>query len=233
MGRAMADEKSRAGTRYADAAVLDWLHGVHAPHDEGLAGAFRAPEEAGLPAIMVGPSEGRTLELVLRLVGARRVVEIGTLAGYSAIWMARALPAGGRLWTIEHDPKHAEVARRCFEAAGVADRIELRVGDALEVLPGLEAEGPFDAVFIDADKGNYDRYGRWAADHLRAGGVLLGDNAYYFGKLLAEDDPAAAAMRRFHEEAAARFDSACLPTPDGLLLGIKRPGRSRPPAGRP
>lgn len=218
----MADKDSRAGSHYADVPTLDWLHRVHAAHDEGLERAFLAPESEGLPAIQVGPSEGRTLQLLIRLSGAGKVVEIGTLAGYSAIWMARALPHGGRLWTIENDPRHAEVARRSFEAAGVADRIDLREGAALDVLPELEDEGPFDAVFIDADKGNYDRYGRWAAEHLRPGGILLGDNAYFFGKLLAEDDPSAAAMRRFHEEAARHFDSVCLPTPDGLLLGIKR-----------
>ena len=218
----MADESSRAGTRYANEAVLEWLHGVHAAHDEGLERAFRAPEREGMPAIQLGQSEGRTLELLLRMAGARRVVEIGTLAGYSALWIGRAVGEGGHVYTLENDPGHAEVARRNIEAAGLADRVEVRVGAALDLLPDLEGEGPFDAVFIDADKGSYDRYGRWAADNLRSGGLLLGDNAYFFGKLLAEADESAAAMRRFHQEAAERFDSVCLPTPDGLLLGIRR-----------
>lgn len=217
----MADESSRAGTRYADAEVLDWLAGVHAPHDAALARAFEAPEREGMPAIQVGPSEGRTLELLLRLAGARRVVEIGTLAGYSAIWIGRAVGEGGRVWTLESDPGHAEVARRNLEEAGLGDRVRVVVGAALDRLPDLEPEGPFDAVFIDADKGSYDRYGRWAAENLRPGGILLGDNAYFFGKLLAEGDESAAAMRRFHQEAAERFHSVCLPTPDGLLIGIK------------
>ena len=98
----------------------------------------------------------------------------------------------------------------------------MRVGPALEILPSLGPDAPFDAVFIDADKGNYDGYGRWAARHLRRGGLLLGDNAFYFGKLLDRGDPAAAAMRRFHEEAKDAFDTVCVPTPDGLLLGIRR-----------
>jgi caffeoyl-CoA O-methyltransferase len=103
----------------------------------------------------------------------------------------------------------------------VANKVEVLVGAGLQVLPSLERHGPFDAVFIDADKENYDGYGRWAARHLRPGGLLLGDNAYLFGELLA-DDARAAAMRRFHEEAAAAFDTTCIPTPDGLLLGIRR-----------
>ncbi len=219
----MADSDSRRGRTYADPAVLEWLERVHAPHDDALVAAFDAPREEGIPAIQVGVSEGKALAMLLRLAGARKVVEVGTLAGYSAIWMARALPEGGRLHTIENDPHHAEVARRNLARAGLEDRVEIHVGAALDVLPGLAAEGPFDAVFIDADKGNYDAYGRWAAQNLRAGGLLLGDNAFYFGNLLDETEDASA-MRRFHEEAARAFDTVCLPTPDGLLLGIRRPG---------
>lgn len=218
----MADEDSRGGTRYADAAVLDWLNRLHAPHDAGLEAAFHAPQAHGIPAIQVGPSEGRLLSLLLRMVGAKKVVEVGTLAGYSAIWLARALPEDGRLFTIEHDPRHAEIARGALERAQVADRVELLVGEGAQVLPQLSSKGPFDAVFIDADKGGYPTYGAWAAENLRPGGLLLGDNAYFFGKLLAEDDPSAEAMRRFHVEAAEAFDTVCVPTPDGLLLGIKR-----------
>jgi len=149
------------------------------------------------------------------------VVEVGTLAGYSAIWIAKALPENGRLWTLEKDRRHAEVARESLRQAGVADRVEVLVGDAVDLLPGLATHGPFDAVFVDADKGRYDRYGRWAAKNLRPGGLLIGDNAYYFGKLLDESEEASA-MRRFHEEAARHFDSVCLPTPDGLLVGMRR-----------
>jgi predicted O-methyltransferase YrrM len=215
----MADNDSRAGARYHTIEILDYVGRVHAGHDPALTRAFATPE--GVPAIMVGPSEGRLLELLLRLAGARKVVEVGTLVGYSAIRMARALPDDGKLWTIEFDPRHAELARGNIAAAGLADRIEVLVGAGVDVLPTLEGQGPFDAVFIDADKQSYALYGRWAAKHLRTGGLLLGDNAFLFGELLA-DSERARAMRAFHEEAAQAFDSVCIPTPDGLVLGIKR-----------
>ena len=218
----MADKDSRSGTGYADEHIRAYLDSIHAAHDSGLEAAFSAPDEHGeIPAIMVGPSEGRLLELLLRMIAAERVVEIGTLAGYSAIRMAAALPAAGRLWTIEYEAGHADVARANIANAGYADRVTVMQGAALDVLPALEQHGPFDAVFIDADKGNYDRYGEWALRNLRSGGLLLGDNAYLFGDLLDQSETAAA-MRRFHEQAASACDSVCIPTPDGLLLGIKR-----------
>lgn len=217
----MADRDSRAGTRYHDPAILAYVEKVHAVHDRGLEAAFTSPDRDHMPAIQVGKSEGRLLELLVRLVGARRAVEVGTLAGYSAIRIGRALGEGGRLWTLEVMPEHAEVARRNLATAGLSDRVEVVLGDAVDVLPTLEAHGPFDLVFIDADKERYDQYGRWAARALRPGGLMIGDNAFLFGNLLA-DTPAALAMRRFHEEAAAAFDSVCVPTPDGLLVGIKR-----------
>jgi caffeoyl-CoA O-methyltransferase len=217
----MADNLSRTGQRYANPEVLDYVNRLHVPHDGGLAKAFAAPGEHQMPAIQVSPSEGKLLGLLIALTGARKVVEVGTLAGYSAIHMARALPEGGRLWSIDAEPKHAEVARASISAAGLSDRVSVLLGRGREVLETLTTEGPFDAVFIDADKGSYDVYGRWAAEHLRPGGLLLGDNAYFFGQLL-DDSADARAMRRFHEEAARNFDSVCIPTPDGLLLGIKR-----------
>jgi predicted O-methyltransferase YrrM len=218
----MADSGSRAGATYLNERVLAYINHTHAAHDSALAGAFDAPARFGLPAIQVGASEGKLLAMLLRLVGARRVVEIGTLAGYSAIRLAGALPADGKLWTLELDAKHASVARENLVAAGLASRVTVLEGAALDLLPALSAEGPFDAVFIDADKGNYDHYGRWAAQNTRPGGLLLGDNALFFGRLTDEGDAAAAAMRRFHEEARASFDTVCIPTPDGLLLGVRR-----------
>jgi predicted O-methyltransferase YrrM len=122
---------------------------------------------------------------------------------------------------VEFDPKHARVARENIAAARLADKITVHEGSGLHVLPRLVRFGPFDAVFIDADKGNYDGYGRWAAENTRPGGLLVGDNAFFFGRLL-EDSPEAAAMRRFHEEAREHFDTVCLPTPDGMLLGVRR-----------
>lgn len=220
----MADVDSRAGRSYATRAILEYLAALHAPHDDGLAGAFSAPEREGIPAIQVGPHEGAFLGWLVRGIGVVRAVEIGTLAGYSAIHLARALAPGGRLYTLENDPRHAAVARRCLADAGVDDRVEVVEGDARISLDGLAARAPFDAVFIDADKGRYDAYVSWAADHLRPGGLLVADNVFFFGRLL-DDHPDAAAMRRFHEIAAARFDAAIVPTPDGLLVGRARGAR--------
>jgi caffeoyl-CoA O-methyltransferase len=217
----MADRDSRQGIRYADPAIIEWLDRLHAGLDGPLRAAFEAPDAEDMPAIQVGLSEGRLIGLLAGLAGAKRIVEVGTLAGFSAIHLARALPADGHLWTIEVDSRHAAVARDRIAGAGLADRVTVMVGDGVDVLPKLEAHGPFDVVFIDADKGRYDVYGRWAARHLRPGGILLADNAYFFGRLLA-DDPEAAAVRRLHEEAAAHFDAVCIPTPDGLLLGRRR-----------
>jgi caffeoyl-CoA O-methyltransferase len=215
----MADNDSRAGARYTTPAILDFVNRTHAPQDNGLARAFAVPD--GVPAIQVGPSEGRLLTLLCRLGGVAKAVEVGTLVGYSAIHIARALAAGGHLWSIEFEKRHAELARVNLAAAGVGDRVTVLVGAAVDVLPTIAAHGPFDAVFIDADKVNYDQYGAWAIANLRQGGLVLGDNAYLFGELL-EDSERGRAMRRFHEEVAAACDSVCIPTPDGLVLGLKR-----------
>lgn len=217
----MADQTSRAGERYVNPAILEYVERVHAPNDAPLKRAFDAPAAANMPQIMVSASEGKLLGLMLRMIGARKVVEIGTLAGYSAIRMARELPPEGKLYSIELEQHHADVARANIAAAGLADRVDIRVGPALDVLPQLAPLGPFDVVFLDADKQGYPDYGRWAADNLRPGGLLLADNSYFFGQLLA-DAPAAAAMRQFHEEVPAAFDSTCIPTPDGLVVGIRR-----------
>jgi caffeoyl-CoA O-methyltransferase len=220
----MADPSSRQGHRYATPEILRYVDALHASHDGALASAFEAPEREGMPAIQVGASEGRLLELLARLAGARRAVEVGTLAGYSAIRLARGLGPEGRLWTLENDPRHAAVARARIAEAGLGDRVEIVEGDAAVRLGDVVQHGPFDLVFLDADKGRYDLYGRWAAANVRPGGLLLADNSYFFGRLLEPDDGDAAAMRRFHEEAAASFETACVPTPDGLLLGVRRAG---------
>ncbi|MGE0872200.1 MAG: O-methyltransferase [Kofleriaceae bacterium] len=215
----MADSSSRAGQRYTTPEVLDYVNRTHVQHDAGLARAFAVPE--GIPAIQVGPSDGKLIYLLLKLARVNKVVEVGTLVGYSAIHMARALEPGGRVWSIEFEDKHAVVARDNLAAAGVADRVTVLVGAGRDVLPTLTKDGPFDAVFIDADKVNYDFYGKWAIENLRQGGLVIGDNAYLFGELL-EDSDRGRAMRAFHELVAARCDSVCAPTPDGLVVGVKR-----------
>lgn len=216
----MADQDSRSGSRYAGAELIAYVDRIHAGHDAALQRAFDAPGKSDMPQIQVGASEGKLLTLLLRLIDARKVVEVGTLAGYSALRIARGLAAGGKLWSLELEPHHAQVARANLSAAGVADRVEVLVGSALESLETLASAGPFDAVFVDADKSGYLDYARWAHAHLRPGGLLIADNAYLFGQLMA-DTPNAARMREFHEFVAASFDSVCVPTPDGMVVGLR------------
>ncbi|MEZ4368696.1 MAG: class I SAM-dependent methyltransferase [Kofleriaceae bacterium] len=215
----MADDDSRAGHRYDLAEVAAWAHQTHAANDAALARAFEPPP--GVPRIMVGPSDGKTLQLLMRMIGAVRVVEVGTLVGYSTIHLARGLAPGGHVWSVEFSPVHAEHARGNLAAAGLAEAATVVVGAGVEVLPTLVAHGPFDAVFIDADKENYANYGRWALANLRPGGLVIGDNAYLFGGLLGHE-PRAVAMREFHELVAGACDSVCLQTPEGMVVGIKR-----------
>jgi predicted O-methyltransferase YrrM len=162
---------------------------------------------AGLPAISVSASQGKLLHLLARLAGARRILELGTLAGFSGIWLARALPTDGRLVTIEADPVHAAAARRNFERAGIAAQVEIRIGAALEVLPQLarEGAGPFDLVFIDADKGNYAAYLDWAIQLARPGTLIVADNVVRDGEVIDErsDDPSVQGARRFMAALAA------------------------------
>ncbi len=217
----MADDSSRAGVRYADPAIVSFCDDAHARLDSALIQAFTAPERSGIPAIMVGRSEGQLLGLLVRMSGARRAVEVGTLAGFSAIHIARNLPSDGHLWTIENEPQHAEIARANFEEACVENQVQVILADGPDGLDQIASEGPFDLVFLDADKERYHVYTHWAIEHLRPGGIILVDNAYFFG-LLLEQTEEAAAVREMHSLVAAHFDSVCIPTPDGLVMGIKR-----------
>lgn len=217
----MADQDSRDGKRYSTPDILQWLDTLHGAHDKALALAFSAPSRTGLPPIQVGAQEGAFLTFLMRLIGAKRVVEVGTLAGYSGLRLARGMVPGGKLWTLEFDARHAMAARPALAAAPPTITVKLLEGDAKALLPTLAVEAPFDAVFLDADKAGYLHYGRWAKEHLRPGGLLIADNVYLFGRLL-EDSEEAQAVRTFHEEAAAAFETCVLPTPDGLLLGVKR-----------
>ena len=180
-----------------------YIESVVVPPDAALEAALAASEAAGLPAIAVSPAQGKFLHLLARMIGARRILEIGTLGGYSAIWMARALPAGGKLTTLELDEKHAAVARASFERAGVAASIELRLGAALDSLPAIAAEGrePFDFVFIDADKVNITAYFDWSVKLTRPGGVIVVDNVVRDGRVIEEkaDDQMVQGVRRFNE----------------------------------
>ena len=168
--------------------------------DDGLRDALEASDAAGLPSISVTPAQGKLLNLLARSIGARAILEIGTLGGYSTIWLARALQPGGRLITIEADEKHAAVARENIARANVAATVDLRIGRALDMLPSIEREGlgPFDLVFIDADKPNTPDYFKWALRLARIGTLILIDNVVRNGAIADADsqDPAVVAMRR-------------------------------------
>jgi caffeoyl-CoA O-methyltransferase len=168
---------------------------------------LQATRAAGMPQINVSPVQGRLLHVLALTCGARMILEIGTLAGYSAIWMARALPADGKLITLESDPKHAEVAQANIARAGLADRIEVRLGVALDVLPQLVAEGkgPFDLIFIDADKTNLTTYFEWAVRLARPGSLIITDNVIRHGEVLDESsvDASLQGVRRFNQALAA------------------------------
>jgi caffeoyl-CoA O-methyltransferase len=212
-----------------DPAITTYTERVFAPEDATLAEIRARSLAAGLPPIAVGALDGLHLEVLARGFGTRKAVEIGTLGGYSGVCLLRGMPADGKLWTFELDRKHAEVARESFRHAGMSDRAEVIVGAARQTLPSIEAHGPFDLVFIDADKEGYPAYLEWAAQHLRVGGVVLGDNAFLFGEVVHEPEsrPNEAAriraMRQFHEMLVrgGRFRSTMLPTGEGLALGVK------------
>ncbi|MFF0015156.1 O-methyltransferase [Streptomyces sp. NPDC005374] len=162
------------------------------PEDEALRAALQHSEAAGLPPIAVTAPQAKLLQLLAQIQGARTILEIGTLGGYSTIWLARALPADGRLVSLEYSPIHAEVATRNLARAGLDDIVEVRVGAALESLPRLAAENPppFDMVFIDADKGNNPQYVEWALELTGAGSLIVVDNVVRDGRVADPDNPA-------------------------------------------
>src|SRR5690242_16279606 len=153
-----------------------------APEDEGLRNALTSARDAGLPEIQISPIQGKLLQVLAAACNARKILEIGALGGYSGIWLARSLPVGGRLISLEISPEHAAVVRRSFEKAGVSDRAEVRVGRAIDLLPHLESEAPFDLVFIDADKPPYPQYLEWALRLTRPGSIIVADNCVRGGK---------------------------------------------------
>ena len=188
-------------------AVDQYINGLLVPSDPALDAALEASTAAGLPSIQVSPPQGKLLHLLARLRGARNILEIGTLGGYSTIWMARALPAGGRLLTLEASAKHAEVSRANFARAGLASVIELRLGPALDTLPQVaeEGRGPFDLVFIDANKDKMLEYFDWALKLSRPGSVIIADNVIRDGAVIdaTSKDPDIQGVRRFNERLAA------------------------------
>ena len=174
------------------------------PGDEALDAALRASQAAGLPQINVAPNQGKLLMLLAKAIGARRILEIGTLGGYSTIWLARGLAPGGKLVTLEATPKCAEVARGNIEQAGLGATVEVRVGKAIDTLPGFAADAPFDLIFIDADKEGTPGYFQWAVKLSRRFSLIIVDNVVREGAVLdADGDANVQGMRRFFELAAA------------------------------
>ncbi len=183
-----------------------------------------AAREAGIPAIWINPAQASLMQILLRLVGARRVVEVGTLAGYSALAMAEALPPDGRLDTIEFLPEHADFAETWIEKAGETHRVTVHRGAGVSVLPGL-ASGSYDAAFLDADKASYPQYLEESLRLVRPGGLVMVDNAFAFGQLFDEQptDGEANAVKAFNEVMAAetRLATVIVPVGDGLWVGVK------------
>jgi caffeoyl-CoA O-methyltransferase len=203
-----------------------------APEDEALLAAIAAGKEAGLRPIQISPIQGKFLQLLAATCNARKILEIGSLAGYSGIWLARALPASGRLIALEISPKHAEVIRGSFERAGVSDRAEVRVGKALDTLPQLTSEGPFDLIFIDADKATYPEYLEWALRLSRPGSIIVADNCIRGGRALQETPEMDADQRglvTYNQRVRSnpRLVSLALPIDnngtDGFAISVVRP----------
>jgi predicted O-methyltransferase YrrM len=218
-------ESTPANWRRTDEFLSDLLVG----HDAGLEAALAAQHDAGLPEIEVAPVSGKLLNLLARMSGARRVLEIGTLGGYSTIWLARGVGDGGEVVTIEAEPANAAVARASIDAAGIGDRVAIRIGRAADVLPTLEGSDPFDLVFIDADKESNTIYLDWAAKLGRSGTVVVVDNIGRDGEIVRDDttDPRVIGTRDGLRMLAEdpRFDATALQTVglkgwDGVALAL-------------
>jgi caffeoyl-CoA O-methyltransferase len=208
-------------------ALEGYLRSVFSPEDAVLAHIRENNLRSGLPAISVRPEEGRFLQFLAAACGARLALEIGTLGGYSGVCLARGLAPGGRLITLELEPAHAAVAREHFELARLERVVELRLGDAHSLLPELARQGPFDLIFIDAEKEGFLAYLDWSVENLRPGGVLAAHNAFRHGAVLDQgtDDPRVVATQRFNRRLASdpRLIPAMFPGGDGIALAVLRP----------
>lgn len=211
-------------TTYNDQ-VSAYISSLFAIEDEYLLRARTDSLKYGLPEINIQPEEGKFLQFLARATGAKKAVEIGTLGGYSGIWITRGLQPGGKLITIEKEEKHAKIAREHFKAAGLDDAIEIRVGNAHRILIELRDESPFDFVFIDADRPGYPTFFDWATDNVRTGGIVAAHNAFRHGTVagIGEDDDHSELMRRFNQQVAGKlnFTSTIFPAGDGTLIAVK------------
>lgn len=206
------------------AALRRYVDDLFITEDEALQWIQLETARNALPQISLASQEGHLLQFLVKAVGARKAVEIGTLAGYSGTWLARALPDDGKLYTLEANPKHAAVARASFERAGVSQKVELIEGPALKSLGKIAVHGPFDFVFIDANKDDYPQYLDWAADHLRPGGMVAAHNAFLSGGILSLHNEADRGIHAFNQALAAdhRLFGTILAIGDGMAAGIRR-----------
>ena len=205
--------------------VSQYISTLFAKEDSALLLAREDSPQRGLPSINIKPEEGRFLQMLVRVSGAMKAVEIGTLGGYSGIWIARGLLPGGVLYTLDMEPLHAEVAREHFEAAGLSEVIQVRIGEAHRQLLELTDQSPFDFVFIDADKTGYPAYFDWAVQNVRLGGIIAAHNAFRKGSVAhtGEDDAHSELMRQFNQQVAGdeRLISTIYPAGDGTLIAVK------------
>jgi predicted O-methyltransferase YrrM len=202
-----------------------YIQDLFVHQDQALVYALDDSQQRGLPAINISPEEGRFIQLLVRASGGAKALEIGTLGGYSGIWIARGLAPGGKLFTLEKDSIHAAVAQEHFHRAGVADLVEIHLGDAHASLSALAGEAPFDFIFIDAEKSGYSDYYDWAIDHLRIGGLITAHNALRGGAVydLTQQDDTVQALRAFNRQVANDFRvlSSIYPAGDGTLIAVR------------
>jgi caffeoyl-CoA O-methyltransferase len=205
--------------------IARYAEEVFKPQDDLLREITFRSLKAGLPEIQVAPMDGLHLEVLVKAMGIKKAVEVGTLGGYSGVCICRGMGPQGKLFTFEINERNAAVARESFDLAGFKNNTEIIMGPAIMNLPRINKEGPFDLVFIDADKENYPYYLKWAAENLRVGGVVIGDNTFAWGTIADEEDSSASveALRAFNLDCAqgGRFKATVLPTGEGLTLGVK------------
>ncbi|MGE0753754.1 MAG: O-methyltransferase [Alphaproteobacteria bacterium] len=208
--------------------AIDYIRKLYAPQDALQQEINATLKDIGME-IQVGPEEGKLLGLLVKMHGVKTIVEVGTLGGYSTLWMARALPDGGQIHTLERDARHAGIARGFFAKSDVADRITLHEGDATQTLASLNDKGPFDMIFIDADKISYPTYLDWAEANICKGGLIVADNTFLFGAVLQDSPPEDVAkstwenMRSFNARLAdpEKYYGLIIPTQEGLSVAVK------------
>lgn len=208
---------------------LDYIRKLYAPQDALLKAIDDMLQNMNIH-MHVGPDEGKLLQMLIKLHNVKTVVEVGTLAGYSAIWMARALPDDGHIYTINKDPAHIDMARHFFDQSEVKHKITMLEGDAHDMLKALGRKGPFDMIFIDADKISYNDYLDWAEENIKKGGLIVADNTLLFDTIGLDAPPPGTApttwhnMRKFNERLAdsSKYFSTMIATAEGMTLAIKR-----------